>query len=60
MDYYKTMNNLKQLFIKFIEKTPSFGKSFICLDDKNNKEIVKKLTIKIIIPMELIIILNFV
>ena len=45
MDYYKTMNNLKQLFIKFIEKTPSFGKSFICLDDKNNKEIVKKLTI---------------
>ena len=46
MDYYKTMNNLKQLFIKFIEKTPSFGKSFICLDDKNNKEIVKKLKIK--------------
>ena len=45
MDYYKTMNNLKQLFIKFIEKTPSFGKSFICLDDKNNKEIVKKLKI---------------
>ena len=46
MDYYKTMNNLKQLFIKFIEKTPSFGKSFVCLDDKNNKEIVKKLKIK--------------
>ena len=46
MDYHKTMNNLKQLFIKFIEKTPSFGKSFICLDDKNNKEIVKKLKIK--------------
>jgi len=45
MDFYKTMNNLKQLFIKFIEKTPSFGKSFICLDDKNNKEIVKKLKI---------------
>ena len=45
MDYHKTMNNLKQLFIKFIEKTPSFGKSFICLDDKNNKEIVKKLKI---------------
>ena len=46
MDYYKTMNNLKQLFIKYVEKTPSFGKSFICLDDKNNKEIVKKLKIK--------------
>ena len=46
MDYYKSINNLKKLFIKFIEKTPSFGKSFICLDDKNNKEIVKKLKIK--------------
>ena len=46
MDYHKTMNNLKQLFIKFIEKTPSFGKSFICLDDRNNKEIIKKLKIK--------------
>ena len=45
MDHYKSVNNLKKLFIKFIEKTPSFGKSFICLDDKNNKEIVKKLTI---------------
>ena len=46
MDYYKSMNNLKKLFIKFIEKTPSFGKSFICLDDKINKEIIKKLKIK--------------
>jgi UDP-N-acetylmuramate--alanine ligase len=46
MDYYKNMNALKELFIKFIEKTPSFGKSFICLDDKNNKEIIKKLKIK--------------
>ena len=46
MDYYKNMNNLKKLFIKFIEKTPSFGKSFVCLDDKTNKEIIKKLKIK--------------
>ena len=46
MDYYKNMDSLKELFIKFIEKTPSFGKSFICLDDKNNKEIIKKLKIK--------------
>ena len=46
MDYYKNMDNLKKLFIKFIEKTPSFGKSFICLDDKTNKEIIKKLKIK--------------
>ena len=46
MDYYKNMDNLKKLFIKFIEKTPSFGKSFICLDDNANKEIIKKLKIK--------------
>ena len=46
MDYYKNMDNLKKLFIKFIEKTPSFGKSFICLDDKTNKEIIKNLKIK--------------
>jgi UDP-N-acetylmuramate--alanine ligase len=46
MDYYKSINNLKKMFIKFIEKTPSFGKSFICLDDKNNKEVIKTLKIK--------------
>ena len=46
MDYYKNMYSLKELFVKFLEKTPSFGKSFICLDDKNNKEIIKKIKIK--------------
>ena len=43
MDFYKSMNDLKNYFIKFIEKVPSFGKSFICIDDKINEEIVKKL-----------------
>ena len=46
MDYYNSMNTLKELFKRFIEKTPSFGKSFICLDDKNNKEIIKKVKTK--------------
>ncbi len=46
MDYYKNMENLKDLFKKFLEKVPSFGKSFICLDDKINKQIIKKLKIK--------------
>ena len=46
MDYYNSMNTLKELFKKFIEKTPSFGKSFICLDDKNNKEIIKQVKTK--------------
>jgi len=43
MDYYKTIDNLKELFKKFLEKVPSFGKSFVCIDDLTNKEIIKKL-----------------
>tara|TARA_B100000787_G_C16180549_1_gene291535 strand:- start:314 stop:1708 length:1395 start_codon:yes stop_codon:yes gene_type:complete len=46
MDFYKSMNNLKNLFINFIEKVPSFGKSFICIDDQNNIQILKKIKIK--------------
>ena len=43
MDFYKSMNELKNYFIEFVEKTPSFGKSFICIDDKINNELVKKI-----------------
>ena len=43
MDFYKSMNDLKNYFINFINKVPSIGKSFICLDDKINKEIIKKI-----------------
>ena len=43
MDYYKSMDNLKKLFLNFIKKVPSFGKSFICIDDKNNNKIIKKI-----------------
>ena len=46
MDYYNSMNDLKNLFIKFINKVPSFGKSFICVDDKNNNDLLKKVKIK--------------
>ncbi len=43
MDFYKSMDNLKNYFIQFIEKVPSFGKSFICIDDKINNDLTKKL-----------------
>ena len=43
MDFYKSMEDLKKYFIEFIEKVPSFGKSFICLDDKINNELCKRL-----------------
>ena len=46
MDFYKSMSDLKNLFMKFINKVPSFGKSFICIDDKNNVDLLKKLKIK--------------
>ena len=46
MDFYKSMDNLKDLFKKFLEKVPSFGKSFVCVDDKVNKEIINKINVK--------------
>ena len=46
MDFYKSMSDLKSLFVKFINKVPSFGKTFICIDDKNNIDLLKKLKIK--------------
>ncbi len=43
MDFYKSVDDLKNYFLDFIKKTPSFGKSFICIDDKINREIIKKI-----------------
>jgi len=37
LDYYKTFQKLKNSFCNFIDKTPSFGKSFVCIDSKNLK-----------------------
>ncbi len=46
MDFYKSMDSLKNYFIKFIEKVPSFGKSFICIDDKISTDLIRKLNSK--------------
>jgi len=43
MDFYKSMDDLKEYFIQFVQKVPSFGKSFICIDDKMNRRLIKKL-----------------
>ena len=43
MDFYKSMNELKKYFTEFVNKVPSFGKSFICIDDKINNELIKKI-----------------
>ena len=46
MDFYNSMQDLKKYFIRFIEKVPSFGKSFICIDDKINNDLIKVLKTK--------------
>ena len=46
MDYYKSMDKLLKLFGEYINRVPSFGKSFICIDDKNNLKLIKSLKIK--------------
>ena len=46
MDFYNSIQDLKKYFIRFIEKVPSFGKSFICIDDKINNDLVKVLKTK--------------
>ncbi len=43
IEHYGSIENLKKNFIKFAEKTPSFGKTLICLDDTNNKSILRKI-----------------
>ena len=42
LDYYKTYKNLEKSFIEFINKTPPTGKSIICVDNKNVKNILNK------------------
>ena len=43
MDFYSSMDDLKKYFIQFVKKVPSFGKSFICTDDKATNSFVKNL-----------------
>tara|TARA_Y100000590_G_scaffold58323_1_gene61636 strand:- start:1711 stop:3108 length:1398 start_codon:yes stop_codon:yes gene_type:complete len=42
LDFYGNFENLKKSFLSFIEKTPSFGKSVLCIDDDNIRILVKK------------------
>ena len=45
-DYYKNFDNLKKAFLRFINKTPPIGKSFLCLDNLNVKKILKQIKTK--------------
>jgi len=46
LDYYKNYKNLENAFIQFINKTPPTGKSLICIDSKNIRKILTKITNK--------------
>ncbi|OUX54339.1 MAG: UDP-N-acetylmuramate--L-alanine ligase [Pelagibacteraceae bacterium TMED287] len=46
LDFYKNYQNLKRAFIKFINKTPPIGKSIVCIDDANLKDILKEIKTK--------------
>jgi len=42
LDYYGDFKKLKKSFCDFVEKTPSFGKSLICIDDSNLRSLISK------------------
>jgi len=42
LDFYGSFEKLKKSFSAFIEKTPSFGKSLICIDNNDLKSLVSK------------------
>jgi UDP-N-acetylmuramate--alanine ligase len=43
LDYYGSYEKLKKSFTTFIEKTPSFGKSLVCIDNINLRSLLPKL-----------------
>jgi len=42
IDFYGSFEKLKKSFCTFVEKTPSFGKSLICIDNNNLKSLLPK------------------
>ena len=42
MDYYGSYDNVKSAFVEFINKTPFYGASILCLDDPAIQEIIPK------------------
>ena len=42
IDFYKSFKNLKNSFLSFLNKTPTVGKAFLCIDDKEIRKILPK------------------
>jgi UDP-N-acetylmuramate--alanine ligase len=44
IDFYRSMDNLRKTFVDFINKVPFFGRAILCLDDKEVRGLIPKLT----------------
>jgi UDP-N-acetylmuramate--alanine ligase len=40
MEFYQTLGNIKNTFVKFINKIPFYGSAILCLDDPNIQSII--------------------
>ena len=49
LDFYKNIDEIKKVFIKYAEQIPFYGFLCICNDDKNSKSIIKHIKSKPII-----------
>ena len=49
LDFYKNIDEIKKVFIKYAEQIPFYGFLCICNDDKNSKSIIKRINSKQII-----------
>jgi UDP-N-acetylmuramate--alanine ligase len=42
MEFYQTLENMKETFLKFINKIPFYGSAVLCLDDPNIQSLIPK------------------
>jgi len=43
MDFYKTLDNIKEAFLTFLNKIPFYGTSVLCLDETNIQSLIPRL-----------------
>jgi UDP-N-acetylmuramate--alanine ligase len=43
MDFYKTLDNMKEAFLTFLNKIPFYGTSVLCLDETNIQSLIPRL-----------------
>jgi len=46
LDYYKTLDNIKNAFVQFVNRVPFYGSIILCGEDQNVKSIIPKVTRK--------------